>query len=943
MDFEVITFAGGDWLRMIFNSVAMIFGNGDYWLALRTLAVATFTGILLKVTFSRDGLHNVRYMLVLVFFIYAVLIPKVNVVITDKAVPSNSAVVANVPIGLAGIASVGSRFSFWLAKAVETTTTLPDQAKYTQTGFGFYSELMNSFKGIRITNPNTIESYRQFFNSCIIVDGIGHKRFTFEELMNAGNLDQFLKTHVNNNVAGFTYTSSTGDKSFQYCVDGYNLISQDLTGSVNDAIRLASITFTDRYKSVDSANQLVQNSMTEIMRSFTNIALSKEAISKQYMLYNELDSSVSRMAAEVSDDSMQNYIIAKANLERQTTFNAVGKVAADKLPILKIILEGIIYGSFPLVVMIALVAPAPVSITYAKVVIWIALWTPLFAFLHFGQTYFAANHLQSLASLNNGLSPNAISGLNHYLSEASDTAGYLMVSLPIIAWLFVSASGAMLASLTTRFAQGYEKSAESAASETVDGKGSANGRDWKYEQQAESINSTMPAASFSPSLAGAGLAGANVSSVLNSGTGVTTSSSNNVQMSQPKSDLYVSNQAAQQYAESTTASLQKAQSYVSSTQQSLTESISATLSQTQAAVHKIMNSDSMSTAAKHAVSEAMDNSRTSLTQSMSNWGKANGFNVTDEMSGRLGLSFFGSSAGAGVGALNTEEQRFAQAYMTSTTGQAAISNAVSNVNETIRNSTQMESDETSSGIQSSLDRMKQASTAYSQALSRKEEASWKADIARTNAESMTTDQTDRLLSHAIKEGYSPAQYDQLIRNVRDGDSAAIAQYGSLVESANMKMDGHEAIAKSYENQAEKIATNGKQSLIDSRDKYEDRVIAQHAENDGHVASQSVAQAPNMADPTAQGKGGGNIGNGTDNAHLTSITGKGEKAEALYEKTGEQANAAAHTAGSVLGTVVKNGPIVNTLKVGEKIGKMYDEFKSAYNSSSDDPMDGNRKK
>ncbi|MDT1858022.1 hypothetical protein FPK33_26105, partial [Acinetobacter baumannii] len=81
------------------------------------------------------------------------------------------------------------------------------------------------------------------------------------------------------------------------------------------------------------------------------------------------------------------------------------------------------------------------------------------------------------------------------------------------------------------------------------------------------------------------------------------------------------------------------------------------------------------------------------------------------------------------------------------------SNAVSNVNETIRNSTQMESDETSSGIQSSLDRMKQASTDYSQALSRKEEASWKADIARTNAESMTTDQTDRLLSHAIKEGY----------------------------------------------------------------------------------------------------------------------------------------------------------------------------------------------
>lgn len=945
MNFEIITFAGGDWLRTVFNSIAMIFGNGDYWLALRSIAIATFLGIMLKVAFSRDGLHNVRYMLALLFFVYTVLIPKVNVIITDKAVPANSAVVANVPIGVAALASISSQFGFWLSKAIEVTTTMPNQAKYSVTGYAFYSQLMDSLNGIRITNPNTIESYRQFFNSCIIVDGIGHKRFTFDDLMSAGNLDQFLRANVNNNVAGFTYTTTAGNKSFQYCVDGYNLISQDLTSSVDDAIREAAIPFTDRYKSVENANLLVQNSMTEIMKTFTNTAQSKGAISKQYMLYNELDTSVSRMAAEVSDDSMQNYIIAKANLERTKSFNAVGRIAADKLPLLKIILEGIIYGAFPLIVMIALVAPAAVSITYTKAVVWISLWTPIFALLHTAQSYFAVNHLQSLTALNNGLSPNAISGLNHYLSEASDTAGYLMVSLPIITWLFLSASGAMLASLTSRLAQGYEKSAEGAANETVDGRGSANGKDWKYEQQAESINSTMPAASYSPSFAGAGLAGANVSSMLSSGTSVTSSSENNIQMSQPKSDLFVSNQAAQQYAESTTASLQKAQSYVSSTQQSLTETIGTTLSQTNAAVHKVMNSDSMSTNDKHAVSEALDNSRSSLTQSMNNWGKANGFNVSDEVTGRIGFSMLGSGAGGGVGAANSEEERFQQAYMTSTTGQAALSNAVSNVNETIRNSTKTASDETTSGVQASLDQMKQASTAYNQALSQKDEASWKADVARTNAQNMTTDQTDRLLSHAIKnEGYSPAQYDQLIRGVRDGDESSIAQYGSLVSGANMKMDGHESVAQSYENQAQKIADNGRENLTEHRQNYESRVQNQFTENQGQVAANSVAQAPNLSDPTAQRIGGGGIGNGTDNSNLSSITGKGEKGEAIAEKTDEQVKAAANTTGEVLGSAVKAGGLVNTLMVVNKVGEVYDSFKSGWDGKDNkDPMDGNPKK
>ena len=53
--FEVFTYGGGEFLRHIFNGIAMVFGDGDYLLLLRTVViigvvVTMFTSLLTQST-----------------------------------------------------------------------------------------------------------------------------------------------------------------------------------------------------------------------------------------------------------------------------------------------------------------------------------------------------------------------------------------------------------------------------------------------------------------------------------------------------------------------------------------------------------------------------------------------------------------------------------------------------------------------------------------------------------------------------------------------------------------------------------------------------------------------------------------------------------------------------------------------------------------------------
>ncbi|WP_096619581.1 conjugal transfer protein TraG N-terminal domain-containing protein [Candidatus Enterovibrio altilux] len=153
----------------------------------------------------------------------------------------------------------------------------------------------------------------------------------------------------------------------------------------------------------------------------------------------------------------------------------MGKLAKRMLSIMRNIFEAFIYVIFPIVMLLAMLPVAgKVLMGYIKVLFWINMWPPLYAVLHFTMSYYGQNAasaavVQAGSSFPIGLSVMTNTGLGHVLSDYAAIAGYLSLSIPMIAWMMVSQSGAMMAGLAGRLMQSYDTPVFKAADEATTG------------------------------------------------------------------------------------------------------------------------------------------------------------------------------------------------------------------------------------------------------------------------------------------------------------------------------------------------------------------------------------------------------------------------------------------------------------------------------------------
>ena len=194
MNWEVIAYGSGDFLRMIFTAIASIFGNEDYKAAMQTAGMLGFVAVLFKAAFDRNVMANFRWFIGVITFIMMVLVPKNTVIINDRVNPANSAVINNVPIGLAATASFFSFTSDWLARSFETIFSMPNDVKYTSNGLLFAHKLYETSRRLRFPNDRINNNFSEFFSSCVVVDGVGHNRFTWGEVLRSSNLINFFDT-----------------------------------------------------------------------------------------------------------------------------------------------------------------------------------------------------------------------------------------------------------------------------------------------------------------------------------------------------------------------------------------------------------------------------------------------------------------------------------------------------------------------------------------------------------------------------------------------------------------------------------------------------------------------------------------------------------------------------------------------------------------------------
>lgn len=762
MDWTIYSYDGGDFLRLVFNGVASIFGNNDFLVAMKLSALLGLMAVVIRAAFDRDALQNFRWLIGMIFLYMVALVPKTTVIITDKIAPANSSVVQNVPIGLAATAGFFSGVGNWLTTSFETVFSLPDQVNYTTNGMLFGHKLLDSSRKMKLPDERTYINFMEFFNSCVVIDGVGHGRFTWQDVMKSSDLVDFFGTRVSQNVAFFSYTDSSGNVANVQCRSGYNNnLLPDIQGLESEIIKNGASAFVTTEGSIDAAAIKLSSNMSTVVNTMTNINQSSAFIAFQNAQINAINDSLVSLAQQTNAaEFIQTYTTEKAEVERRTTYRAMSDLASTKLPMLKGLFEAFLYAIFPVVALMAIVIPTKVPLSYTKALVWISMWAPIYAIIHFSQTYYSHAYLPEITSINGG----GFTVLNNaemmkHLADTSETAGYLAMSIPLIAWMFVSQSGAMMASLAGRVLQGYDSSVGHSANEALSNERGFAGADYQATANGQQ----------------------QVSSINDSGIRSVTHGDGSETFTNPQSNTQLSVDSSQSYVDSTRDSLSSAQSHMEQTSFSAASSNVAALDSIDAAAHVISSnqsaSDTYQDSAGSHVSNAIEqrNAITDQVASAAGVSREDTEAIMGSLSAKTPTPFVSASGKMDVGTREVDQESY-NAVVGALSSQSIsnnLSNTLDSVHSTVSKHDLGYSDSDREEMRNISKQQEQAQLSYSEAHSRVDTAMETHDRAKELRESISLSGTDGFINiMSESEGVSQSTIAGLINDAARGDSGA---------------------------------------------------------------------------------------------------------------------------------------------------------------------------
>lgn len=478
MEIAIYTIGGGEIFSLIFNGIASLIGGGDtaghkglFFNAF--VKIGAITGLLVAFvqTMWRDQMEVVRsFFMPFIIVLFVLLTPSMKVHIIDTTMGRKIYTVDHVPFGLGFTAGLFSQIGKEITEKVEQVFSLPDDLKYHKTGAVFASNLIKNAKQFHIVDENVSENMRGFVTQCIAYDAMLGRKYTFQDLKNSDDI-WGLVTKEPSPVRSFLWREVGQKSQIVTCQVG----AQKLNTLFGKEIANSADLFGK--KLFRSHSELPINYKAEIYKylplSFgylTGSAKSAEDIIKQQiMIHSVLDGIENK---SVSLGNAPNVALRKAYLQQRNTNMSLGELAADTLPVMKILLEAIIYVAF-LVVFPLTLLPGGIRTfkTWLSLVVWIQSWGPLYAVLNMIMTVYGKSQSLSLTAINDshGMTIANSIGLMDFHADLSAMAGWAAISVPFLAFALVKGGVAAFNNIATHLGAVSQNVAGRAGDELTSG------------------------------------------------------------------------------------------------------------------------------------------------------------------------------------------------------------------------------------------------------------------------------------------------------------------------------------------------------------------------------------------------------------------------------------------------------------------------------------------
>ena len=185
---EVYTVGGGEYLVNVFNAVAAWTGAGGYKSLIQVALVMGMALGVIVLAFNQDWRAWVNWFLGATLIYMCLMVPRMDVHVTDRVNPSLApATVANVPLGLALMASFTSQAGDYLTRSAELVFGLPDDLNYSKNGMIYGARLLEATRSLRISDPEFAANLDEHFKQCVFYDVL-LGRYSMQELSQSADI-----------------------------------------------------------------------------------------------------------------------------------------------------------------------------------------------------------------------------------------------------------------------------------------------------------------------------------------------------------------------------------------------------------------------------------------------------------------------------------------------------------------------------------------------------------------------------------------------------------------------------------------------------------------------------------------------------------------------------------------------------------------------------------